>query len=45
VLTRAGLALHAAAPVFVVARRADDLVGPYGFMLTIDYLSGPIGWR
>ncbi|MEC7518623.1 MAG: Fic family protein [Myxococcota bacterium] len=45
VLTRAGLALHAAAPVFVVARRADDHLGPYGFMLTIDYLSGPIGWR
>lgn len=40
VLTRAGLALHAAAPVFVVARRALDTYGPYRFMHVIDYLAG-----
>lgn len=45
VLTRARLALHAAGPVFVVARRAEDGVGPYGLMYTIDHLSGPIGWH
>lgn len=44
VLTQAGLGLHAAGPVFLVARRAGDQRGPYGFMYIIDYLSGPIAW-
>jgi hypothetical protein len=40
VLTRAGLALHTAEPVFVVARSAFDPWGPYSFIHVIDYLSG-----
>lgn len=45
VLTRAGLWLKLAAPVFLVARRADDRWGPYAFMHTIEYLCGPIDER
>jgi len=42
VLTQAGLGLHAAGPVFLVARRAGDPGGAFGFMHIIDYLTGPI---
>ncbi|MFV8755428.1 Fic family protein [Nannocystaceae bacterium ST9] len=41
VLTRAGLALHGAGPVFVVARRALDRYGQYALTHVIDYLAGP----
>ncbi len=41
VLTSSGLALHAAGPVFLVARRALDRYGPYSFAYAIDYLAGP----
>ena len=40
VLTRAGLALHAAEPVFIVARRALDRFGAYSFQSIVDYLAG-----
>jgi hypothetical protein len=40
VLTRAGLALHAAEPVFIVARRALDRFGAYSFQSVVDYLAG-----
>lgn len=40
VLTRAGLALHTAEPVFLVARRALDLGGAYSFQYVVDYLAG-----
>ena len=40
VLTRAGLALHSAEPLFVVSRSAFDQWGPYSFIHVIDYLAG-----
>ena len=44
VLTRAGLGLHAAGPLFLVARRATDPHGAHRFIRIIDYMSGPIAW-
>lgn len=41
VLTAHGLALHAAGPVFLVARRALDPHGPHAFIHILDYLAGP----
>ncbi|HET9953132.1 MAG TPA: Fic family protein [Polyangiaceae bacterium] len=40
VLTRDGLALHAAEPIFLVARRVGDKHGVYGFIYVVDYLAG-----
>ena len=41
VLTRDGLALHSAEPIFLVARRVGDEYGVYGFLRVVDYLAGP----
>lgn len=41
VLTSAGLALHAAEPVFVVARAADDARGALAFAHVLEQLAGP----
>ena len=41
VLTRAGLALHAADPVFLLPRPADDPTDAWGFAYLIDHLVGP----
>jgi len=41
VLTRAGLALHAAEPLFVVSRSARDQAGARSFVFLVDYLAGP----
>jgi hypothetical protein len=41
VLTSAGLALRAAGPVFLVARRALDQYGPGSFVIVIDHLAAP----
>lgn len=40
VLTRAGLALHAAEPLFVIARDADDARRAWSFARTLDRLLG-----
>lgn len=40
VLATDGLALHAAGPVFVVARRATDPNGPYQLQGVVDHLAG-----
>ena len=40
VITRAGLALHAVEPLFVVARAADDGRGAWGLAYSIEYLLG-----
>lgn len=42
VLTANGLALHAADPIFLVARRALEEYGVYGLIFAVGYLSGPI---
>ncbi|NVB84361.1 MAG: Fic family protein [Kofleriaceae bacterium] len=42
VLTRAGLALHAVEPVFVIARSADDESGGYRLARMIEMLTGPL---
>jgi len=41
VLTRAGLALHSAEPLFVVSRAGSDGCGPYSFAHLVDYLAAP----
>jgi len=41
VLTASNLALHAAEPVFIVARSARDECGFFPFINVIDYLAGP----
>lgn len=43
VLMRAGLALHAVEPVFVVSRAADDPRGAWGLAYVIDHLAGRNG--
>jgi len=40
VLTSAGLALHAAAPAFVVPRAAGDIEGTLAFVRTLEQLVG-----
>ena len=42
VLTRGGLGLHGAEPLFVVARSSLDPGGAMSFVYVVDYLSGPI---
>jgi hypothetical protein len=42
VLTRAGLALHSAEPLFIVARACNDDYGPATFAHLVEYLAGPI---
>jgi hypothetical protein len=42
VLTRAGLSLYSAEPLFIVARAGTDEHGPFGFQYLVDYLTGPI---
>ena len=42
VLTRAGLALHAAEPLFVVSRGASDAEGASAFASLVGYLTGPL---
>lgn len=42
VLTRAGLALHSAEPLFIVSRAAADEYGPFAFQYVVDYRAGPI---
>jgi hypothetical protein len=41
VLTSAGLALHAAEPLFLVSRPADDRAGADAFAWLVDYLAAP----
>jgi hypothetical protein len=43
VLTTAGLALHAAEPLFVISRLADDVHGLRAFARAVHTLSGPVG--
>lgn len=44
VLTTDGLGLHAAGPIFLVARRVMDAYGVYSLQYIVDYLAGPAAW-
>jgi hypothetical protein len=41
VITRAGLALHAVEPLFVVARAAGDPMVPWSMAWLVEYFLGP----